>query len=62
VNALRLCAQELAPRESAALAGRPEVGVAQKVAHQARRDRVTQPVELADNALVAPPRVLAREA
>src|SRR6266540_1924381 len=61
-HALRLRAQELAPRESGALTGRPEASLADEVAHQTGRDCVTQPAEFADDALVASARILAREA
>ena len=50
------------PRESGALAGRPEAGLPQKVAHHTGGDCEAQPAELTGNPLVAPARVLTREA
>jgi hypothetical protein len=58
-SALR--AQELAPGVRRA-PRRPKAGLAQKVADETRGDREGQPAELAGDSLVAPARVLAREA
>jgi hypothetical protein len=43
-------------------AGRPEVGVAQKVADETRGEREAQPMKFVGDALVAPARILPREA
>jgi len=58
---VRLRAQELAPGETGALAGGPEARILEEFAHRGGRDRNAEPAQLADDALVAPTRVLAGE-
>jgi hypothetical protein len=63
-TASMLCAwrpQELAPGESGTLAGRPQTRLSEELAYGRGRDCQAEPAELADDPLVAPPRILARE-
>src|SRR6266545_152729 len=61
-HAVRLRAEELAPREAGALASRPEASLLEELAHRSGRDRNAEPMQLTGDPLVAPAWVLAREA
>src|SRR6266516_5881350 len=61
-HALRLLPQEGAPRKSAALAGGADARLTQDLLDGRRRHPQTEPVDLADDTLVAPARVLSSEA
>ena len=61
-HALRLRPQERAPGESASRAGRAEPGLAQDLLHGRGGDCDAEAVQFADDPLVAPARILAREA
>ena len=59
---LRLRAQELTPGETGAPASRPESCVVEDLAHRGGRDRDAEPAQFAGDPLVAPTRVLERDA
>src|SRR5215207_2480158 len=61
-HAARLRPQELAPGESGTLAGRPQTRLSEELAYGRGGDCQAEPAELASDPLVAPARVLAREA
>jgi hypothetical protein len=61
-HAVRLRAEELAPGEPGALPGRSETSLAKQLAHSRGRHSESEPTKLAGDPLVAPARVLTREA
>ena len=61
-HALGLRPQKGTPRESGAVAGRPEPRLPQDLPHGRRRNGDAEAVQLADDPLIAPARVLARQA
>src|SRR5215216_5484831 len=60
-HARRLRAEEGAPRRARSLRCRLEASLEQHLAHRSRRNRDAETFELADDPLVSPVRVLARE-
>jgi hypothetical protein len=60
-HALPMRSYELAPGDAWASADRPEATCPQPGAHGGRRYRNAKPLELTDDALVSPPRVLSRQ-
>src|SRR5882762_4489033 len=61
-HALCLCPQEGTPGEPRTGAGRTQPCLEQQLLHRRRRDGETEAVQLADDPLVAPARILARQA
>jgi hypothetical protein len=61
-HALRLCAQERSPGESASRAGRAEARLMEDLLYRRGGDGDAEAVQLAGDPLVAPARILAREA
>ncbi len=61
-HALRSCPQKRTPPESSALASRAKPRLPQDLPHRCRGDINAEPAQLADDPLVAPPRVLTRKA
>src|SRR5215218_9585637 len=61
-HAVRLRPYELAPGESGTLAGRPQTRLSEELPYGRGGDCQAEPTELAGDPLVAPTRVLTREA